>query len=60
MLLKEIITENIEFSMIAEALIPLIDITIQEYKVFQNEKNYQEIVGLINRLEELGEKNNSI
>ena len=57
--LKEIINEDVKFELIADALVPLIDITIQEYKVFQNEKIYQDLVSLIKRLEELGEINNS-
>lgn len=59
-LLLEVINGTDRFEIMADAIVPLIDITIKEYKLFQSQKNFQEILYLINKLEELGEKNNSI
>ena len=60
-LLQTIVVEsNLTTPDILEALLPLIDLTIQEYKIYQKQEVFESIESFISRLRELAEIMNSI
>ena len=60
-LLEEVISSpNVKDELILDAIIPLIVLKIQEYKIYQNEKIFETIKELITKLKEYILKFNSI
>ena len=61
LLLRKIIEENrVKTEIIIDALLPLIEISIQEFKLFQNEETFNDIRNLVNNLNELVKQTSSI
>ena len=59
-LLSYVIEMPVKFELIADSLLSLIEIVIQEYKLFQNISSLEEINKLSEKIDFLAEKNNSI
>ena len=53
-------SENLKYEDLIDGLLPLISLTLEEYRLFPVTKNYEKLTSLINKLVDLSEKNNSI